>query len=127
MRAPDGDSAIVTGSGSEKRVEVLKEAIDILERYKARSISIYDVGRYSVIADWFVIATGDADRHLDAMAAELRSRFKAEQRRTIEGRGETGWILVDLGDIVVHLFTETTREYYALDAFWNAAFVDNAE
>lgn len=107
-------------SPSPASTGTLESIIATLEDYKGRDVRVYDVSGSSIMADSFVVATGDADRHLDAMAEAIRVRFKAAPRRSIQGQSRSGWILVDLGDVVVHLFTEAQRAYYDLDALWNA-------
>lgn len=92
--------------------------MSILEDAKARDIRVYDVGSLTSFADVFIIATGDADRHIDTMAESIRRESKNEPRRAIEGSGSSGWVLIDLGNIVVHLFTAEKRLYYGLDELW---------
>jgi len=94
--------------------------IRILEDYKATDIREYDISERTALADWFVIATGEADRHIEAMAEGLRMAFKDAPGRAREGSGESGWLLVDLGDVIVHLFTVAQRQYYDLDQLWLA-------
>ena len=94
------------------------QAIEVLADLKAVDVRRYDARSNSALADWVVIATGEADRHLEAMAGALRARFKGRMRLTREGEGESGWVLVDLGDIVVHLFTAGRRSHYDLDGLF---------
>lgn len=73
------------------------------------------------IADYFVLATGRNKRHLKSIADEVRLLAKASRRRAREeGMGETGgrWVLLDLGDVIVHLFDAETRDYYDIDGLW---------
>ena len=72
-------------------------------------------------ADYFVLATGRNKRHLKSIADEVRLLAKANRRRAREeGMGETGgrWVLIDLGDVIVHLFDAETRDYYDIDGLW---------
>lgn len=96
--------------------------IDVLEDYKAHDIKLYPMTG-STLADLFIVASGDASKHIDAMADALRMKFKGTVdsggRQSIEGTGSSGWVLIDLGDIVVHLFTDERRSYYALDDLWS--------
>jgi len=94
--------------------------VKILEENKAEEISVYDVSTISPLADAFVVATGVAARHLDALAEALRFEFKGAHRRNIEGDGTAGWVLVDLGDIVAHLLTAERRRELDLDGLWAA-------
>jgi ribosome-associated protein len=92
----------------------------LLEEQKAEDIRFFDMRTRSPLADWFVVVTGAAGRHLDAMAESIRVTFKGARRRSIEGMGTTGWVLVDLGDVVVHLMTAARRAEIDLDGLWSA-------
>lgn len=100
--------------------------VQMLEDAKAVGIELFDMSG-SPLADWFVVATGEADRHIDAMAESLRFRFKSSTRHTIEGQGSSGWVLIDLGDIVVHLLTASRRRAIGLDELWAACKVTKAD
>jgi ribosome-associated protein len=77
------------------------------------------------IADYMVVATGTSQRHLMAMAEKLRERLKAEGFETpgIEGMEEGGspWLLIDAGDVIVHLFRAETRTFYDVEKLWSVA------
>lgn len=96
----------------------LEAALEILDNLKAHNVRIFNVGRESTLADYYVVASGDAGKHIDAMAEELRMKFKTDGRHSIEGDGASGWVLIDIGDIIIHLFTDERREYYRLDELW---------
>jgi len=99
---------------------MLNEIIALIEEQKAEEIRVFDMRTRSPLADWFVVATGAAGRHLDAMAESIRMAFKGARRRSIEGMGDTGWVLIDLGDVVVHLMTAPRRAAIDLDGLWSA-------
>ena len=87
---------------------------------------LLDLGPDTVIADYFVIATGTSDRQLKALASNIREAVKETDSRlpvTVEGEAESGWVLMDYGDVVVHLFMEDERQYYDLEGFWKKANV----
>jgi ribosome-associated protein len=67
-----------------------------------------------------VVATGTSQRHLGAMADKLTQRLKEAGRRDVgtEGAGDTGWVLIDAGDVIVHLFRAETRAFYDLEKLW---------
>ena len=85
-----------------------------------------DLRDVSLISDYFVIASGNSDRQLNALADHVRDELKMQQQvyplRT-EGRGEDGWILMDYGDVVIHLFSPELRRYYDLEGLWRDANV----
>ncbi len=90
-----------------------------IEDKKAISPLIIDVRGRSSVTDHFIIATGRSDRHLKALAeavAEVAHRFGLPAR--IEGLGALEWVLVDLGDVVVHLFLREVRENFHLEQLW---------
>ena len=98
------------------------EALKILNERKAEDIVSVSLAGKSSVADYLIIASGRAGRQVSAIADYLRDGFYklgAKQVR-IEGLGEANWVLVDGGDVIVHLFRPEVRAYYDLDAIWNA-------
>mgnify|MGYP005831613773 CR=1 FL=1 len=91
-----------------------------LEERKLSRIEVIDVAESLQIADCFVIASGRNPRHLRAAADELFGRFRewGLKRLGLEGYREAKWILIDLGDVIVHLFVDEVREFYDLDSLW---------
>jgi ribosome-associated protein len=90
---------------------------------RATNIVILDIGQLSTIADAFVICSVDNVRQLGALFNSLTSKLREEgigQRRG-EGVPEAGWILLDYGDVIVHLFTESQRSFYQIDGLWGDA------
>ena len=82
-----------------------------------------DIQRVASFADYFVICTGMNARHLQALAEEMdqsMSRQGGSLRRR-EGTAESGWVLLDFGDVIVHLFAAQQREQYALEQLWSQA------
>jgi ribosome-associated protein len=74
-------------------------------------------------ADYFVICTGESNRQIKAITDAVTETLKAENRLPLheEGTAESGWILLDYGDVIVHIFAPFERDYYQLDKFWEAA------
>lgn len=91
---------------------------------RGRNIVILDVREQSTFFDYFVVATGSSRRQLHAISEEI-DRVMEEQlgdrRLGIEGYEESHWILLDYGDVVIHLFDEQTRSYYDLEGLWGRA------
>jgi ribosome-associated protein len=76
------------------------------------------------VFDYFVIASGTSRRQLHAMSEEIDHALEeglGDRREGIEGYDESRWILLDYGDVVIHLFEPTTRDYYALEELWSEA------
>jgi ribosome-associated protein len=93
------------------------------EENRGLDIVVLDMRELTSMFDFFVIASGASRRQLHSMSEEI-DRVMAEQgdqRLGIEGYGESRWILLDYGDVVVHLFEPETRAYYALEQLWGHA------
>jgi len=87
---------------------------------------LLDLRPDAIIADYFVICNGNSDRQLRALADAVREQVKeqfAKLPASIEGTPESGWMLMDYGDTVVHLFQEDKRRYYDLEGMWRSAHV----
>jgi ribosome-associated protein len=95
-------------------------AADVLYEHKAVEIAILDVDRILVITSCFVIATGTTRRHLQGLADSLTKELRERgiPRRSQEGYEDGQWVLLDFGDIVVHLFEPEARQRYALEDIW---------
>ena len=103
--------------------QALKSMVEqILEEMKARDVKVLDVKRLTDVTDWMVIASGTSDRHVRSIAARVRDdiREKTQMRPIgIEGEDQGDWVLIDLGDIVVHIMRTETRDYYDLEKLWS--------
>lgn len=94
--------------------------IDALEDIKAKNIVMINVTKLTSLFDYIVIASGDSNRQTKALASNVRDKLKEAGAQVYGSEGEeTGeWVLVDLGDVVVHVMQPTTREYYRLEELW---------
>lgn len=90
---------------------------------KAFQISLLDVEALTSLADGFLICSGANERQVSAIAGAIQERLGTDGRRPlhVEGEGRSDWVLIDYGDLVIHIFTEERRAYYALDRLWAAA------
>lgn len=98
-------------------------AISALEDKKASDISLLGISKISTLADYFIIASGSNKSQLQAMCEnveEVLGRAGIEPRQ-VEGFRTASWILMDYGDIVIHLFDMENREFYGLDRIWRDA------
>ncbi len=100
--------------------ELLAAALKVLNDKQAEEIVTIPLAGRSSVADYLIIASGRAGRQVAALADYLREAFfKLGVRKVrIEGMGEANWVLVDAGDIIIHLFRPEVRRYYDLDAIW---------
>ena len=99
-----------------KKIETIVKALD---SKKAVEISALEVGELTIVADYFIIASGTSNTQVRALAEEVEYKMTEAgyEPRQIEGRS-TGWILLDYYDIVVHVFTVSEREHYNLEKLW---------
>lgn len=91
---------------------------------RGRDIVVLDMRGMTPVFDYFVIASGTSRRQLHAMSEEIDHALEeglGDQRQGIEGYAESRWILLDYGDVVIHLFEPETRKYYALEELWAQA------
>ncbi len=97
-----------------------KAAVGALEDIKAREIEVFDVAHLTSMFDRVIIASADSARQLKALASHLREKAKAAGGRVHGVEGEDGgdWVLVDLGDIVVHIMQPAVRSHYNLEELW---------
>ena len=91
-----------------------------LSKNKAEEITIIDLKKKTSIADFMIICTGTSNRHLIALSNYLNEELKKLRLNmlNIEGQKSGDWIVVDIGDIIVHLFRSEVREYYNLEKMW---------
>jgi ribosome-associated protein len=102
--------------------EQMRDAVlKILDERQAEEIVCITLTGRSSVADYLIIASGRAGRQVAAIAGYLREAFfkLGIKNIRIEGQGESNWVLVDAGDVVIHLFRPEVRRYYDLDAMWN--------
>ncbi len=92
-----------------------------LESDKAQDIAVIDLEGKSSLADYLVIASGASQRQVGAMADHLRDKIKAQTQRgvTVEGMSQCDWVLIDAGDLIIHLFRPEVREFYSIEKMWN--------
>lgn len=100
--------------------DYLEIIINNLENSKAESVIDIDIRNRSPLADYMVIATGRSQRHVSAIADHLIRALKQAGcgALKVEGLTEGDWVLIDAGDIIVHLFRPETREFYNLEKIW---------
>jgi ribosome-associated protein len=97
-----------------------------LEDKKAEEIRVLELGIESPIADYFVIGSANSDRQAKALADAVREKVKESYRKlpvSVEGQANSGWVLMDYGNVVVHVFLEEERRYYNLEGLWNEATI----
>lgn len=90
---------------------------------KAINTVILDIQNLSLIADYFVICSGNSETQVQAIAKEIKEKVSEEkiEIRGIEGMSQARWVLIDLGDVVVHVFHKEERDFYNLERLWSDA------
>ena len=100
--------------------------VDTIVDKKGSDIILLDLREYATFADYFLISNGENERQLKALAEDIALKVKDQAGASafgIEGLASGGWILIDFGDLVVHLFSPQKRDYYSLEDIWDEAHV----
>lgn len=100
--------------------EMVKLAVSALDEHKGEDIRVIEIGNITTIADYFIIANGTNTSHVQALvdaAQEKLGRAGYEPKR-VEGAGTTSWVLMDYGDVIIHVFSREDRLFYDLERIW---------
>ena len=97
-----------------------QQAVDILSEHKASDIAMIDISKNATFTDYFVIATALSPLQFSALQDYLEKDLapSGAKMRHREGSATSGWMLLDFGDIIVHIFSPTQRQYYRLEDLW---------
>lgn len=104
--------------------ELARQITKVLDQKKAEDIKVIEIQELTIVADYFVIASGTSNTHTKSLVDDVEfelSKLGVEPAR-IDGRA-TGWILMDYGSVLVHVFQKESREYYNLERLWSDAVV----
>jgi ribosome-associated protein len=103
--------------------EFAREVVDAISDKKASDIVLLDVRSVSLLADYFIICSGDTERQVKAIVDEVRERgLSADLRPSqVEGSPGSGWMVMDYGTVIVHVFLPSERDYYQLEGLWSDA------
>lgn len=115
----------------ENREDIVLESVDLARKVvnmiadkKGSDIVLLDIRQVSLLADYFVICSGASERQVRAIVDEILEKVKKEAGivpLNVEGGGSSGWLLVDYGSVIVHIFAPSLREYYSLEKLWSEA------
>jgi ribosome-associated protein len=108
----------VSSHGSEA---LLAHVLHWLDEAKAENVVTIDIKEKSSLGDYMVIASGRSDRHVGAVAEQVQRKLKEEGhgKARIEGQTHCDWVVIDIGDIIVHVFRPEVREFYNLEKMWS--------
>jgi ribosome-associated protein len=110
--------------GQNRSLERAISAARVADLNRGRDITILDLRELTPVFDYFILVTGSSRRQLHAISEEIEQVLEKDfhdRRLGIEGYAESRWILLDFGDIVVHMFDDETRSYYDLEHLWAGA------
>jgi ribosome-associated protein len=104
-------------------IDIGRKIVEIASDKQADEIVLLDTRNICSFTDYFVICSGDSDRQIEAIREEISKALKKEGVIThhSEGTAESGWVLLDLGNVIVHIFSPQQRNYYQLDDLWSNA------
>jgi ribosome-associated protein len=104
--------------------ELARGIVELIADKKGSDIVLLDIRRVSLLADYFVICSGASERQVRAIVDGVLEKVKKETGivpLSVEGGASSGWVLVDYGSVIVHIFAPSLREYYSLEKLWSEA------
>jgi len=106
-----------------KAIDLAHKVVEIAGDKQAQDVLLLDVRKIASFTDYFVILSGENERHVNALCDEIISTLKKNGVKSYRHEGETGsgWLLIDYGDVIVHIFSTAEREYYQLEKLWDQA------
>jgi ribosome-associated protein len=99
----------------------VNKIVELLENKKGINIDVINIGKVTILADYFILCSGTSSTHVKGLADEVDFRLKEDHGIECsheEGYETARWILMDYGDIVIHIFHEQEREFYSLERLW---------
>lgn len=111
------------GIGALQADELAHKIIDALSEKQAEDILLLDIREVASFADYFVLASAGTSRQMDAVIDSVEKALAGEKVKPMgrEGNSESGWVLLDYGDVILHLFAPEERAYYDLEGLWHTA------
>ena len=103
---------------SEEKLQLITQTADDL---KAENIETLDVRSKTSVTDYFVVCTGNSDRHVSSIAERVAEKLREHKEKPLRVEGDrTGWVLQDYGDVVLHVMREEQRQFYDLETLWKS-------
>ncbi|MCB0197959.1 MAG: ribosome silencing factor [Anaerolineae bacterium] len=103
--------------------ELAHAIVDVMDNKKASNVMLLDMRDVTLLADYYILCDGSSRRQINAIADELIEELKkaGSQPAKVEGTPDSGWMLIDFGSVVVHIFSPEQRNYYQLEELWQEA------
>lgn len=122
-RGPSGITLQGKETSSLEPTDVAHTVVDAIADKQGSDIVLLDIRPVSLIADYFVIATGETERQIKAIIDAIGEHLREDgvQPIHVEGTPGSGWLILDYGSVIVHLFTSEMRNYYRLESLWKNA------
>jgi ribosome-associated protein len=110
----------VSPTATDEAIGAARIAADAISDSKGEDVQLLDLSRLLVVTDVFLIASGTSTRHVKSLATDAEDALREIDRQPIrrEGRDHGQWVLLDYGDVIIHLFDRETRDYYDLERLW---------
>ena len=99
-------------------LEMAKIAYTALDDKKGEDIQVIDISKVSVLADYFIIANGNSDSQVQALVENVEEELHKVGCSVKQREGHTGWVLLDFGDVIIHIFDKENRLFYDLERIW---------
>lgn len=102
-------------------IDLARHIIDMIADKKGEDIVLLDIHGQTLIADYFILCSGTSERQIKAIIDGIKETIKRDYNKipqNVEGESISGWMLMDYGDVVVHVFSPESRTYYDLEGFW---------
>ncbi|MGR3622259.1 ribosome silencing factor [Pseudophaeobacter sp.] len=127
--AADTEAAYVAAKTRPTNTVLLERILSSLDEDKAEDVVQIDLRGKTAIADFMVIASGRSTRQVAALAEKLSDRLKHEYGiiSKIEGKSTGDWVLIDTGDVIVHVFRPEVREFYQIEKMWQPGMTPNQD
>lgn len=109
--------------------DLMKTAVKAADGRKAIDIKVIHVEELTTLCDYFIICSGTSTPHMNAIYEEIDMKLSEAGIKPAarEGLGNPGWVLLDYGDVIVHIFNENSREFYSIERLWSDAQEINVE
>jgi ribosome-associated protein len=120
----DGASELVHRESSLEAQALARRIVEIASDKLATDIVLLDIRQIATVADYFVVASTASERQMQAVVRDLEQTLRNDdgvRPLRVEGQAASGWVLIDYGDVVIHLFSVEQRGFYRLEELWSAA------